>query len=545
MMADSLALLPVRRFRLHGLRKLNWVERSRIDYATHMEAHGFDQWIEPGPLAIVVGPNGGGKSTIIDLFRALENASVWPSLARENYPGDDFSGFDVEGDEYVLAGRFSKYTPDAEETFDKLTLLAVVGRQGDGEQLQCLAPKYPDSNSWSANLQDLLTRWVGVHCHTLPATGPDPSADIDDVALVALLNELSPHFPSVMANKQMPAFSLFKGGGDRDGRIGVLFKDDAGQHAFVHRSVLPLGWLQLASVLHFIRGCKPCSLILLDEPDCHLHPSLQRVLLELIAAERRRSGVQIILATHSSVLVNPELCARAGASVIVVATGRCALLSDSRRVLDDLGVTSGDLVQANGVIWVEGPSDRIYIKRWMDLFAEKKGEPPFIERVHYAFVSYGGALLKHIGLSESEPDKVDLRCINRNFTVVIDRDLTGPNGTLDEDKQRLLQEAFLLEREDAVWVTENYTIESYLPDSWEPRRRHVIQDQTGRVKVTGISKVELARRFSSEPMTWETSMTAESDLASHIEALFARIQNWQSPQEVIAPTYLPPWLEAE
>jgi ABC-type branched-subunit amino acid transport system ATPase component len=541
-MADSPTPLPVRRFRLHGLRKLNWAERNGSDYARHMAAHGYDVWIEPGPLTIVVGPNGGGKSTVIDLFRALADASIWPGLARENYPGDDFSGFDVEGDEFVLVCRFSKYTPDAEEVFDKLTVSVLAGRGEHREQLQCLAPKYPDPNDWSSDLQRLLDRSVAVHCHCLPATGHHPGSDIDDVELVGLLNELSPHFPSVMANPQMKPFSLFRGAGDRAGRIGVLFKDDAGQHSFVHRTVLPLGWLQLASVLHFVRSCKPHSLILLDEPDRHLHPSLQRVLLELVAEESRRSGAQIMLATHSSVLVNPELCARAGARVIIVAKGRCEMLTDARHVLDDLGVTSGDLVQANGVIWVEGPSDRIYIKRWMELFAESIGESPFIERVHYAFVSYGGALLKHIGLSEDKPDRVNLRSVNRNFSVVIDRDFTGSEGVLGEDKRRLIQEASLLDQEDSVWVTERYTIESYLPGSWAPRRTHVIEDHAGRVKITGISKVDFARRFAEEPMAWEESFVTDSDLPSRIAALFARIRQWQSPQEVILPTYLPPWL---
>ena len=33
-------------------------------------------------------------------------------------------------------------------------------------------------------------------------------------------------------------------------------------------------------------------------------------------------------------------------------------------MLNDLDVRASDLLQSNGIIWVEGPSDRIYIKRW-------------------------------------------------------------------------------------------------------------------------------------------------------------------------------------
>ena len=48
---------------------------------------------------------------------------------------------------------------------------------------------------------------------------------------------------------------------------------------------LPVGWLQRASVLDFVRDCPTGALILLDELDRYLGPSLQRAMLELIARE--------------------------------------------------------------------------------------------------------------------------------------------------------------------------------------------------------------------------------------------------------------------
>lgn len=535
---------PILRFRLHGLRKLNWSERCGADYLEHAASNGFDGWLEPGPLAIVVGPNGGGKTTIIDLFRALADATIWPGLARENYPGDDFSGFDIEGAFGTLSGRFSKFTPDAQDTFEKLTLFAIASRGGAGAVVRALAPKYAGDDGWARELQNLLDREVGVRVRYLPATtGVHPASALSDDELAERLVELSEHFPSVMANPRVKPFSVFRGLGDARGRIGVLFKDDAGQHAFVHRSALPSGWLQLAEVLHFLRACGPGDLILLDEPDRHLHPSLQRVLLEIVARERRRLDAQVILATHSSVLVNPELCERVSARVLVAARGRCEMLTDARRILDDLGVTSGDLVQANGVIWVEGPSDRIYVKHWLDLWAAHAGKNAPIERVHYAFVSYGGALMKHVSLSHGSPDRVDLRSVNRNFALVADRDLSErADGRLAGDKGRLLDEAAALSAESAIWITAGYTIEAYLPEDWSERGRHVITDAAGRLRVQGIGKVDLARRFVEAHPTWTGGFCADSDLPERIALLFDRIVLWQSPQETIVPTYLPPFL---
>lgn len=195
------------------------------------------------------------------------------------------------------------------------------------------------------------------------------------------------------------------------------------------------------------------------------------------------------------------------------------------------------------MIWVEGPSDRIYIKHWLELYAARRGEPAPIERVHYAFVSYGGALLKHLALTDDAPDRVDLRSINRNFVVVIDRDHSAlPDGSFAGAKGRLLAEAEALAVDDTIWITEGYTIESYLPGTWLTAHRHILTDASGKTTVEGISKVELARRFTQEVKEWPASISIESDLGQRIRRLLGRIAVWQSPQEIIEPAYLPPFL---
>ena len=45
------------------------------------------------------------------------------------------------------------------------------------------------------------------------------------------------------------------------------------------------------------------------------------------------------------------------------------VLEDSQALsaLQDIGVTASDILQASSVIWVEGPSDRINVNRWIEL----------------------------------------------------------------------------------------------------------------------------------------------------------------------------------
>lgn len=544
-MTDDLTL-PIRRFRFHGLRKLNWVERPwDSDYQKHMTDAGLDGWIEPGPIMVVVGPNAGGKTTVIDLFRGLANPSVWPSLPRENYSGDDFAGFEVDGRDFRLLSRFSRYTPEADQIYDWSTISLIAERNRTTRREQVLAQKYGEPGDWADRIQSVLDQHVSIPIRYHSAGGAPPGHALDDDELASLLNELSQHFPSVYHNPQVPAFKLFRG--DRgSGRIGVLFRDEPSQHAFVHRSILPLGWMQIVSVLAFMRSCPSGALILLDEPDCHLHPSLQRVMLEIVARERERLNAQVIIATHSPVLSNPYLTEAYRAKVVVAARGRFEELPDSRRVLDDLGVTSSDLVQANGLVWVEGPSDRIYIKHWIELLARAQKRPVPIERVHYAFVSYGGSLLKYLTLSDARDNKVDLRAINRNFFVAIDRDLPeNADIEIGAEKCRLREEALALGRADEIWVTQHYTIESYLPQAWEKTTSHVRVMPTGRTKVVGVEKVELAAQFTRQFSEWHDSFRADSDLPARIAGLLEKIDEWQTPQEIISLAYIPPFMLSE
>ena len=46
------------------------------------------------------------------------------------------------------------------------------------------------------------------------------------------------------------------------------------------------------------------------------------------------------------------------------------------------------ILQANCVVWVEGPSDRIYLKHWIEAVTSE-----LIEGLHYSIMFYGGRLL--------------------------------------------------------------------------------------------------------------------------------------------------------
>ena len=62
------------------------------------------------------------------------------------------------------------------------------------------------------------------------------------------------------------------------------------------------GFLQILQMLTFIFATR-AKIVLLDEPDAHLHPSLQRVLMNLLLELSETENIQFIVATHSKEII--------------------------------------------------------------------------------------------------------------------------------------------------------------------------------------------------------------------------------------------------
>lgn len=63
------------------------------------------------------------------------------------------------------------------------------------------------------------------------------------------------------------------------------------------------GFIQVVQLLAFILIRTP-GLILLDEPDAHLHSSLQRTVVDVLDDLSKRHRVQVVLSTHSKEIIN-------------------------------------------------------------------------------------------------------------------------------------------------------------------------------------------------------------------------------------------------
>ncbi|MCY0107274.1 ATP-binding protein [Pseudomonas monsensis] len=221
----------------------------------------------------------------------------------------------------------------------------------------------------------------------------------------------------------------------------------------------------------------------LEELENNLHPALQRNLFVFLEDFAVGNGCHIFLTTHSNVAID-IFGSSPHAQILHVMRGADGIVgtvysgeAEGHGVLDDLGVRASDLLQANGLIWVEGPSDRVFLKKWIEIWSNGS----LTEGRHYQFVFYGGSVLANINtrLPEIETrEAISAFQINRNFAFICDSDRKSPNGTLKPRVAQLIKD--VAGSRGMVWVTRCTEVENYIPrEAFEAAHSKVNLPQIG------------------------------------------------------------------
>lgn len=423
---------------------------------------------EVGDVNVFIGENGSGKSSVIDMIRASAFPEILATLVRENPISYCPPGYCLRfnnGHRAIYSFSFEPFERNLPLDFAGCETYFVRGdlieqtaqdlHKYDPSEHRKLPPTFLSEDQLHYRHCGQVTPVIDKHCvkelnrvRADLAGLADRSKDFDDPEL-----------------RYEDENSLIDCG---DGTVKVCLGDDSDVFNRILVQWFPSGWQSYAATAAWLNTCPKYSICLIEEPEVHLHPKLQRLLLRRLLAIAEQNVLQLFISTHSAVLIN-SLGANADRKVSVklfqTRNGFVEPALDLAPTLDALGYKASDILQSNCVIWVEGPSDRIYLNYWI-----KGHNVDLFEGVHYTIMFYGGRLFSHVSGAEASEealadgeavdDFISLRRINRHSAIVFDSDRASAESPLSETKCRLRKEFG-----SQAWVTEGREIENYLNES--------------------------------------------------------------------------------
>jgi len=128
------------------------------------------------------------------------------------------------------------------------------------------------------------------------------------------------------------------------------------------------GFQQVLMLLTFL-NTRPATVLLLDEPDAHLHVILQDSIYGELRSVAARQGSQLIMATHSEVIINSvepqELWVMLQTVRPLAEDAEKSRLVKSLKVLSNTDIMIA--MEAPGILYVEGHTDLEILRAWANV----------------------------------------------------------------------------------------------------------------------------------------------------------------------------------
>jgi AAA15 family ATPase/GTPase len=180
-------------------------------------------------------------------------------------------------------------------------------------------------------------------------------------------------------------------------------------------------------------------LVFIEEPENSIHPGLQRLFLESLMRKEFET-FQYFITTHSNHFLDitlelPKVSIytfqkkkdkKEGVDEFVIEN----ISNQDSQVLDLIGARNSSVFLSNCTIWVEGITDRLYLKKYLEVYQNKlleedKIKTVFREDFNFSFVEYSGGNIVHWSFADDSGwEKIKSNRISNKIFLIADQDNT-------------------------------------------------------------------------------------------------------------------------
>ncbi|WP_428069027.1 AAA family ATPase [Chryseobacterium gambrini] len=220
-------------------------------------------------------------------------------------------------------------------------------------------------------------------------------------------------------------------------------------------------------LMYKIYTCENKSIVFIDEPEINLHPGMQRLFLEQITNNDylKEKDLTYFISTHSNHFLDLTiekdnisifLFNKAEKDKFIIKN----VNHGDNSALQYLGVTNSSVFLANCSIWVEGISDRNYLKAFLKAYCKSFDLPYPKEDIEFAFIEYAGSNIDHYNFDDVElKEKINAFSINNRIFLISDYD-----GSYKNEKHKVYEELSKSNNNFEYQTTKDYKeIENILP----------------------------------------------------------------------------------
>ena len=330
--------------------------------------------------------------------------------------------------------------------------------------------------------------------------------------------------------------------GEKD--ISIFIRDSDGLIYFKHGEELerPIhehgdGMQTLLIIMYYLyKNQNSFMKVFIEEPEIHLHPGLQRVLVEALL---NFSKFQYFITTHSSSFI--DVCDEYDDLVSIITIENTDdkkrvsnSVYDDMNLYDLIGIRPSSLILSNSVIWVEGPTDLYYIDTLLSLH-RKINENKNVIKLGYNYnYAFNGSInvASKFDFDNDDELSVKFKKLSLNNFIIFDSD------SLDKNNSNYFKSQVILEKmgEESSHIMENVnTIENiihpkilieFLDENYKPGTKYksfkslflkFFESKLGVYQSKGYKKMDLLDALQEFVINNQKTKISEKEIKKYIK----------------------------